>query len=479
MRTTAGTQPSAPAPVQVRLLRTSFFAAILCCQLHVWAQQPVLIQHAYLIDGTGRPPVPDAAVLVRDGKIASVGPSAALQVPPGAKVIDAKGDSLLPGLADMHVHLFVGWDGASADLLNYRRYLQGLLYAGVTTVLDTGNVQPYILQLRQEVAAGRLAGPRIYCTGMLIDGPDPVFAAISFAVTSRAQLPRVVRMQSEDKVDAIKVYVGLSDTVVRHLVAQARQAHLKVLVDQWWRNGSVELMQDGISGFAHIGAAEMPEDAIRVARAKNLPFITTLAVYESFTRRRLLQAGFWNQPLLADTIPGWAIEEMRAEGQRTLTAKEKSEVEKGERYLRFATDNARRLHRAGVLLVAGTDAPYPGDYLGEGIHRELELLVEAGLSPLEAITAATRNAAILMDADQQWGTVEPGRLANLLLVRGRPDQNIRETRNIDLVMKEGAVVDRDSIKRQLAEDPGFRPVRTFSIYPEETPMDIESLIPDP
>ena len=198
MRTTAGTQPSAPAPVQVRLLKTSFFAAILCFQLHVWAQQPVLIQHAYLIDGTGRPPVPDAAVLVRDGKIASVGPSAALQVPPGAKVIDAKGDSLLPGLADMHVHLFVGWDGASADLLNYRRYLQGLLYAGVTTVLDTGNVQLYILQLRQEVAAGRLAGPRIYCTGMLIDGPDPVFAAISFAVTSRVMPSAKVALTIKD-----------------------------------------------------------------------------------------------------------------------------------------------------------------------------------------------------------------------------------------------------------------------------------------
>ena len=465
--------------MQAHRRRAAFIAVILCVQLHAWAQQPVVIQHAYLIDGTGRPPVPDAAVLVRDGKVASIGPSAAVQIPPGAKVINAKGDALLPGLADMHVHLFVGWDGASADLLNYRRYLQGLLYAGVTTVLDTGNVQPYILQLRQEVAAGRLAGPRIYCTGMLIDGGDQAFAAISFAVTSRAQLPRVVRMQSEDKVDAIKIYVGLSDIMVRHLVAQARQAHLKVLVDQWWRNGSVDLMQDGISGFAHVGAAEMPEDAIRLARAKNLPFITTLAVYESFTRRRQLQSGFWNQPLVADTIPLWAIEEMRAENQRTLTAAEKSGVEKGERYLRVATDNARRLHRAGVLLVAGTDAPYPGDYLGEGIHRELELLVEAGFSPLEAITAATRNAAMLMDADQQWGTVEPGKLANLLLVRGRPDQNIGDTRNIDLVMKEGTMVDRHSIKQQLAADPGFRPVRTLSINPEETPMDIESLLSDP
>ena len=479
MRTMLGTTASVSILRRAHLRWAAFIAAILCLALPAGAQQPVVIQHAYLIDGTGRPPVPDATVVVRDGKIASVGPSAGFQIPPGAKVIDAKGNSLLPGLADMHVHLFVGWDGASADLLNYQRYLQTLLYSGVTTVLDTGNVQPYILQLRQEVAAGRLAGPRIYCTGMLIDGADPIFAAISFAVTSRAQLPRVVRMQAEDKVDAIKVYVGLSDATVRHLVAQARQAHLKVLVDQWWRNGSLDLMHDGITGFAHVGAAEMPEEAIRLARAKNLPFITTLAVYESFSGHRLSQSGFWTQPLVADTIPKWAITEIRAENQRTLTAAEKSAVEKGERYLRAATDNARRLHRAGLLLVAGTDAPYPGDYLGEGIHRELELLVEAGLSPLEAITAATRNAALLMDADQQWGTVEPGKLANLLLVRGHPDQHIGDTRNIELVMKEGTVVDRDAIRQQLAADPGFRPVKTVSVHPEETPMDLESLISDP
>ena len=107
-----------------------------------------------------------------------------------------------------------------------------------------------------------------------------------------------------------------------------------------------------------------------------------------------------------------------------------------------------------ILLVAGTDAPYPGVAQGEGIHRELELLVEAGLSPLEAITSATRNAAILIGAED-WGTITPGSVADLLVVDGRPDQDIRRTRDIHMVMQGGRILDRDALKFDPDTDPGF------------------------
>jgi len=119
--------------------------------------------------------------------------------------------------------------------------------------------------------------------------------------------------------------------------------------------------------------------------------------------------------------------------------------------------NAKALFRAGVLLAAGTDAPYPGDMQGEGLHHELELLVAAGLTPLEAITVATRNAARLIGASD-WGTIEAGKLATLIVVDGRPDRNISDTRKVVEVMLRGRKIDRESLKMAHQNDPGYEPV---------------------
>jgi imidazolonepropionase-like amidohydrolase len=132
----------------------------------------IAIVHARIIDGRGGPVIPDGTVLLRGTRIEAVGAGSGIKVSSHAQLIDATGKTVMPGLADMHVHLVGGWDGETTDILGYQRYLNALLYAGVTTVLDTGNVQPYILQLRQEIKSGHLLGPRIYCAGALIDGPD-------------------------------------------------------------------------------------------------------------------------------------------------------------------------------------------------------------------------------------------------------------------------------------------------------------------
>ena len=115
-------------------------------------------------------------------------------------------------------------------------------------------------------------------------------------------------------------------------------------------------------------------------------------------------------------------------------------------------------------MIAGTDAPYPGDFQGEGIHRELELPVESGLTPIDAISSATRNASRLMK-DNNWGTLESGRLADLLVINGRLDQNIRETHNVEMVVKEGVILDREQLKFNPARDPGFRTSSPVSAVP--------------
>jgi imidazolonepropionase-like amidohydrolase len=124
--------------------------------------------------------------------------------------------------------------------------------------------------------------------------------------------------------------------------------------------------------------------------------------------------------------------------------------------LKGAENNVPRLRDAGILFAAGTDAIYPGDFQGEGLHRELELLVESGLTPLEAITTATKNAAAIVNASNEWGTLEAGKLANLVVVEGNPDKRISDTRRIAVVIKEGAVIDRTALRLDHSHIPDYQ-----------------------
>ncbi len=412
---------------------------------------PLVLTHAIVIDGTGAEPIEDGTVVIRQEKIVAVGSADTVSFPSDARVIDVDGKTVMPGLADMHVHLVGGWDGEAVDMLGYRRYLNSLLYAGVTTVLDTANVEPYILQMRQEIEAGRLLGPRIYCVGPGIDGADPIWPPISVAVSSLEQIPKVVERLKSAGVDLLKGYVGLSDRAINLLAKEGRKHSLPLLVDQWTRNGSTDLMETGMAAFAHTPVREMSDRAVGLMKDKGIHCITTLTVVESFSRRRLADLAFLDHPLIRDTTPPWFLEQLRRGPLR-----EPNEIEVAFGRLELAQTNAKKLFDTGVLLAAGTDAPYPGVFQGEGIHRELELLVEAGIEPLDAITIATRNAAKLMSAEDEWGTLAPGQLANVLVINGRPDKNISETRNIEIVIRAGRILEREKLRFDEETDPGFR-----------------------
>jgi len=161
---------------------------------------------------------------------------------------------------------------------------------------------------------------------------------------------------------------------------------------------------------------------------------------------------FLENPLIVDTTPSFALADLRKMGRKEINNRPPVTA------LLDAESNVKRLLQAGVLIAAGTDAPYPGDFQGEGIHRELELLVECGLTPLGAITIATKNAATIINAEAQWGTLEVGKYADIVIVEGRPDQNISETRKIAAVVKEGTILDRNNLKLDPAVDPGYLPV---------------------
>jgi len=442
-------------------------ALVVLCPLPCLAAQEksIAILHARLIDGLGGPPVEDSVVILQGNKVEYAGPANAAKVPQGSQIIDGKGKTVMPGLADMHVHLQGGWDGISVDLLGYQRYLNAMLYSGVTTVMDTGDYQPWILQLRQDAASGHLLSPRIYCTGAMIDAADPAWPDLAYALASTAQIPEFVQRDKRAGVDLIKGYANLSDRMLRRLVTEAHKEKIRVVIDQWERNGSPDLVQTGIDGFAHAPTRKMAADDIQLIHDRGLFVITTLTVEEYSARRRLADVKFLDEPLIADTTPPWFLTELRAEATRNLSDAEKSDVQKSAAGFDEMKRNVKKLLDAGVLLAAGTDAPYPGVFQGEAIHHELELLVAAGMTPLQAIRTATSNAARVMHAEEEWGSLQTGRAANVLIVAGNPAERINDTRQVETVILNGKILDRASLRFDPKRDPGFRAVNGNFVSP--------------
>jgi imidazolonepropionase-like amidohydrolase len=406
-------------------------------------ERVLAIEHTDLIDGTGGDLRTDTTIVIVDSKITQVGPSSQIAVPKGAKVIRARGMVVMPGLADMHIHLASAWDGKSPDVAHYQRYLNALLYAGVTTILDTGNFQDFILRVRGETASGKIPGPRVFCVGGMIDGARPVWPDISSGVASPKDVADVVAERKRAGVDLLKGYERLDSGLLTALVNQSRTAGMKFLLHSASRDGSLEVIGLGVVALAHLPNTAMSDEAIQLARSNGVQFLSTLNVHESFAKRRFQSIQFLQDPLIRSTSDVETLAHLRAFAGEPVNAGITRAALDG---LRNAQGNARRLWDAGVLVVAGSDASYPGVFQGEGLHRELELLVEAGIPPIKAIQAASLNAARFMGQDAIWGSVTPGKRADLVVVKGKPYRTIGDTRKIVMIVQNGKIVDRNSLR---------------------------------
>jgi hypothetical protein len=229
-------------------------------------------------------------------------------------------------------------------------------------------------------------------------------------------------------------------------------------VDQWDRNGSPDLVETGIAGFAHAPTRKMSADDIAFYRDKGLFDISTIVVHESFARTRFADTRYLHESLLADTMPPWFLSETEEFAKKPQSEEEKKETQAAVQEFEESSRNVKKLWDAGVLIAAGTDAPYPGVFQGESLHHELELMVRAGLTPLQAIQSATYNAARIMKAEKEWGSLQAGLRATLILVAGQPDKNISDTRKIEMVIQDGKVVDRAALRYDPKKDGGYRVV---------------------
>jgi imidazolonepropionase-like amidohydrolase len=438
-----------------RSIRSSI-AFLLLLAAPLSGQATTAITNALIIDGYGGTPLENGTLVFRSDRILEVGSASNVRVPDGAIVIDAAGKAVMPGLVDGHIHLMGGWDGYAVDMLGIQKYLNSLLYAGVTRALDLGNVLYFISQIQQEIEGKRMVGPALHYAGPLISGPGSPWAFLSLVVTETMQVPGYAEMLADGGVEALKIYPGLSPEQRTAVAKEAEERSLPLIAHIRPGPGYGDVLRSGIDASAHLPRHEIPDEDVRYMGEHGISCITTLAQYESTTGRRFGDPSFLSDPLIQNTTAPWILEDLKTHADRIAADADSARVVQIEAFFEGLRNTTQRLIQGGVMLVAGTDAPYPGVFFGEGIHRELELLVEAGLPPLDAISAATRNPAMLMNQEGEWGTLSPGAVADILVIDGDPSSRISDTRRVDMVIQGGRLVDRKTLVFDEERDPGFR-----------------------
>jgi imidazolonepropionase-like amidohydrolase len=410
----------------------------------VGASEVTAITHATLIDGTGSAPRRDVTILVRGRRIAAIGPARDLVPPTGAAVVDASGQYVIPGLIDAHVH-----DATIAERPQTmtEAILRNALLGGVTAVRDMGGRSAALPPLARRAAQDGTPWPRIYYSAIvagggswwvegerarwMADGPSVGESPLVRRVGDDVDVARVVAEAKRAGATGIKIYERVPDSLMARLVAEAHRQGLRA-----WSHLQVgpgrpsAVVRAGVEVVSHADmfiAEVMPE----------LP--PTTSVEE---RRAVRHATFLRTPLDAPPLTA-LLDEMRRHGTMLdatlfiMAPRPDSAgrvTERAAALFRFASGMVRRAHAAGVPILAGTD------HLGgasPNIHAELQLLVDsAGLTPMEALVAATGNVARALGADS-IGTIAPGKLADLVLLRADPLADVANTQTVALVMKGG------------------------------------------
>jgi imidazolonepropionase-like amidohydrolase len=371
----------------------------------------------------------DVTIVVAGERIQAIGSRHDVDIPPGAHVIDARGQSIIPGLIDMHVH--------------YRDWMEPLfLQHGVTTVRDVGNNLDVILTRRRWSQQPGANQPRIFACGPLIDGPNPRWGAwISRAVTTPEEARAVARELLERRVDCLKAYEQLKPPQLQALVQEATPYGVPVTA-HLGQTTAADAMALGVRALEHASGvdyhtttSEELQALARLVASTRVFLVPTLVLHEQLSR--LLSPEIRQDPLLPQ-VPvqqfGW-WEAPYGVGRWTeaLAARHRNLLARNQAWI-------AEVAKAGGRIVAGSDTPNPYVLPGAGLQRELELLVAAGLTPLQAITAATRTAAELLGQEARLGTLAAGKVADLVILRGNPAADIRQIREVEQVWRDGHVV---------------------------------------
>ena len=406
--------------------------------------------------------LPDQTVVVRGDRIERVAPRAEVAVPAGARVIDGRGRYLLPGLIDAHVHLARTQD------------LAILLALGVTTVRNMWGA-PIHLAWRDRIARGELPGPRIVTAGPIVDGFPPAHLG-SLIVHDAAEADQAIALHRRLGYDFVKIYNRLSPEVFDRLAADAARDGLAIAGHVPWEVPLDHAVNAGMRSIEHLTgflaalqAADSPVAGAtdRVSRAKQIDhvdearlaaLVERVAAHHTFdvpTLGVMDSAGSAAEvrDLLARPEMRWLPPWERALAEPALD--EPEELDRDRRRIALLGRIVAALDRAGAPIATGTDLENPLVIPGFSLHHELELLVQAGLSPLAALRAATRSGAELLGRSRELGAVAAGLGADLVLLDANPLDDIRHTRRVAGVMARGRYLARgelDAMLAQIADD---------------------------
>jgi hypothetical protein len=421
--------------------------------------KPLVFSHVTVIDATGASPKPDMTVVITGDRITNLGKTGKIRVPKGAQVVDGAGKFLIPGLWDMHVHLSITTEPT----------LPAFIANGVTGVRDMGGDLSQIDGWRKSIASGLLIGPRIVRAGPLVDGPKKT-AMYRLTVNNPTEAREAVISLKQQGVDFIKVhnrvprdaYFALADECRKQGISFVGHIPRGVSAEEASEAGqkSIEHTETLIEAAAYQqgSTAKSPEQA--------------LAAYTDERRKALfalfVKNGTWYCPTLIEyrnfsfeTDPS-VLDDPR---QKYLAAATKEYIEKffpvpprntpveqyaGRRALfQRLLGLVGEMQRAGVGILAGTDPPARGVFPGFSLHDELALLVQAGLTPMEALQAATRNPAKFLGQLDSFGTIEKGKIADLVLLEANPLENIQNTRRVAGVVFGGRLILKPELKMML------------------------------
>jgi imidazolonepropionase-like amidohydrolase len=423
--------------------------SLACCTIDAQETRVQVITGATLIDGTARQPVQDAVIVIDGPRIGQAGPRGTVSVPSGATVIDGRGKFVIPGLADMHNHL---QSGSTRTQQNLQLGLRRMLVVGITTVFDPSVSLQDFASLKTASAEDTAPFARFFGTGPIVTVKGDVIGQLvgSPAPETAAQARGVVRDLKAAGVDAIKVqrddvswsmkgrFPVMKLEVLTAIVDEAHQQGLKVYAHAPMLAGAKEALRAGVDGLMH-GVIDEPVDQefIDLLKRNRGSYVSTMALFNdladvaAWARR---QAPNWDKaglqpPRLYEffTTPA-GVKQFESIFNNTAFTRQRLPIQRA---------NLKKVFDSGIPIVLGTDSGFFGVFLGVSTQIELELLVDAGLKPEDALRAATINAARMIGREKDLGTVEPGKLADLVILDANPLADIRNVTRIYRTLKGG------------------------------------------
>ena len=418
-------------------LRALTFAVGLLVAAGQVAAQAITIHNVTIVDVTRGRLQPRRSIVIEGNRIARI--EVATAATRAAATMDGTGMFVIPGLWDMHIHAYFTNDTARFHSTNEVMFPL-FVVNGVTGVRDLGSNLEASLAARDSIAAHQLIGPRLMISGPMIDGPTTRYAA-AIKVTTPDEARAAVRLLKERGVDLVKTQTLIPRDAYFALAEEAKRL--------------------GIPFEGHVPREVTAHEAIR---AQQRSFEHMIGVSDTIPSliAELVRHRVWQCPTVINSVgtasdlindPGlafWlrpAVEEWRRAAETRLQATDSAARAGHERRTR-RLGLIQRMHAAGVPLLAGTDAPAGYDLVpGSSIHRELELFVQAGLSPLAALQTATLNPAVYFGRTADWGTVAPGKIADLVVLTANPLVNISNTRRIAAVISDGRYYSTNELDR--------------------------------